>query len=344
MNPAGISVSNNDELRRLANRVGNTPIRAIYLVIGGIARRVTLKLEYENPTGSMKDRTGYALIQQLEEQKVLHKASVLVESTSGNLGVALALQSKVRGYGFIAVIDPKTTQENIAKMRALDAQIDIIDQPDASNGYLLSRLARVKELITLSENYVWTNQYANPANPYIHYTQTGPEIYRQMNGHVDAVFVPVSTGGTIAGVGRFFREVSPLTHIIGVDVHGSVVFGTPPGPRKLTGIGSSRRSSFISDDLYDTYMLVRDEEAFTFCRALYSATGIKLGGSSGAVLFACANYLAEHPERVATVCICADSGNNYNSSIYNDKWLQDQGISLSAHQLNIVEDIYVMSE
>jgi N-(2-amino-2-carboxyethyl)-L-glutamate synthase len=327
------------ELKQLVDQIGNTPIQPIYLAMAGRVRKIYLKLEGANPTGSMKDRTGYALIEHLEGRGVLNKESTIVESTSGNLGVALALLCKANGYRFIAIVDPKTTQENILKMRRLDAQIDMVHQPDKTAGYLLSRLARVKELCQLSKNYFWTDQYSNIANPRIHYNCTGPEIYRQMNGKVDAVFVPVSTGGTLAGIGRFFREVSPSTRVIGVDAYGSVVFGTPPAPRKLTGIGSSRPSNFISNDLYYTYMLVRDEEAFAFCRALYSTTDIKVGGSSGAVLAACARYLSAHPDITDVVCVCADSGENYTSSIFNDEWVQQQGLNLSRDRLGPVQDI-----
>ena len=224
-------------------------------------------------------------------------------------------------------------------MHTLGAQVDIVDQPDATGGYLLSRLARVQELHQQYAHYVWTDQYSNSANPAIHYSSTGPEIYRQMNGKVDTVFVAVSTGGTLTGIGRFLREVSPATRVIGVDARGSVVFGTPPAPRKLTGIGSSRRSSFISDGLYDTYMLIGDEEAFAFCRALFSTTGIKVGGSSGAVLSACARYLQAHAEVVDVACVCSDTGENYASSIFNDRWLQQHELHLSQDQLEPVQDI-----
>jgi 2,3-diaminopropionate biosynthesis protein SbnA len=327
------------ELHRLAQRLGNTPLKPVYFIIGGIARKVYLKLESENPTGSVKDRTGYGLIQGMEAQGLLDKRSVVIESTSGNLGVALSFFCKLKGYDFIAVVDPKTTGENLAKMQALGAQIEMVDQPDENGGYLLSRLQRVQELCQRFPRYAWTNQYGNPANPRIHYISTGPEIYRQMHGEVDALFLAVSTGGTLAGVGRFFREVSPATSIIGVDAHGSVVFGTPPAPRKLTGIGSSRSSSFITNDLYDTYMLVKDEEAFAFCRTLRAATGIKVGGSSGAVLSACAKYLLAHPELKNVVCVCADSGDNYANSIFNDDWIRQQGLTVSEEHLEPVEDI-----
>ena len=327
------------ELNGLVHRIGNTPIQPIYLVLKGITRKVYLKLEGANPTGSMKDRTGYGLVQHLEDRGALNKGSIIIESTSGNLGVALALLCKAKGYRLLAVVDPKTTPENILKMQALGAQIDMVHQPDTTGGYLLSRLVRVQELCLLSNAYIWTDQYSNPANPHIHYTGTGPEIYRQMNGEVGAIFVPVSTGGTLAGIGRFFREVSPSTYIIGVDAYGSVVFGTPSAPRKLTGIGSSRSSSFISGDLYDTHMLVKDEEAFAFCRALYSAIDIKVGGSSGAVLAACTQYLLAYPHITDVVCVCADSGENYTSSIFNDEWMQRQGLDLSRDRLESVQDI-----
>src|SRR5579875_84949 len=326
-------------MRSLMHQIGNTPIKPVYFVIDGKVRAVYLKLEGANPAGSVKDRTAFALVQNLENRCLLHQGSIVVESTSGNLGVALAFICRAKGYAFLAVVDPKTTRENLDRMQALGAMIDLIDHPDANGGYLLSRLKRVQELLALSGNYAWTDQYSNSANPYIHYATTGPEIYRQLNGKVDAVFAAVSTGGTLAGIGRFFRSVSPHTSIIGVDARGSVVFGTPPGARKLTGIGSSRRSSFITRDVYVTYALVGDEEAFAFCHALYSATGIKVGGSSGAVLAACAGYLQNHPELERAVCLCADSGENYSSSIYNDCWLREHGITLSQHHLAPVQDI-----
>ncbi len=327
------------ELHKLAQQLGNTPMEPIYLVIGGIARKIHLKLESENPTGSVKDRTGYGLIQTLEAQGLLNKRSVVIESTSGNLGTALSFFCKLKGCRFVAVIDPKTTQENLAKMQVLGAQIEMVDQPDENGGYLLSRLQRVRELCQGSPTYVWTDQYSNPANPRIHYLSTGPEIYRQMHGEVDALFMAVSTGGTLAGIGRFFREVSPTTSIIGVDAHGSVVFGAPPAPRKLTGIGSSRPSSFITRDLYDLHMLVRDEEAFAFCRALWETTRLKVGGSSGAVLAACAKYLQDHPEVRNVVCLCADKGDNYANTIFNDGWIQKQGLDVSKERLEPVQDI-----
>lgn len=334
------------EMHRLARTMGNTPLEPLSLLVNGVRRTVHLKIEGANPTGSAKDRTARGLMQALEEQGLLRPNATLVESTSGNLGVALSFLCRVCGYAFIAVVDPKTTRENIEKMSLLGAQIDMVKEPDESGGYLLSRLERVRALCKSSPNYVWPNQYESSANPNIHYTDTGPEIYRQMHGRVDALFIAVSTGGTLAGVSRYFREVSPATRIIGVDAQGSVIFGTPPGARLLTGIGSSRRSSFLASESYDEYMQAHDEEAFVFCRAISEQAGFHLGGSSGAVLAMCSRYLQLHPEAEHVVCLCADHGANYASSIYSDAWMLEHGCTPNAalpEQIEIVERMHAHS-
>ncbi len=323
----------------ITNRIGNTSLVSIHLVINNVLRKVCLKLEGENPGGSVKDRTAYSLLQDLEKRGLLNEDSIIVESTSGNLGVALSLICRAKGYRFLAVVDPKATSENLAKMEGFGARIDMVHGDDPSGGYLLARLDRVRVLCRSSKKYIWTDQYSNQANPLVHYTCTGPEIYRQMHGKVDAVFAAVSTGGTLAGIGRFFREVSPTTKVIGVDATGSIIFGGTPGPRRLTGIGSARPSDFISDSIYDKHILVRDEDAFAFCRRLYADTNLKVGGSSGAVIAACAQYLYGHPEITQVTCLCADTGDNYSSTIFNDEWLQQQQISLTAAHLGPVEEM-----
>lgn len=310
------------ELTHIVHKIGHTPLKPVRMLIRNKIRTVYLKLECENPTGSIKDRTAYGLIQDLEDRNLLSASSTIIESTSGNLGVALSLICKAKGYAFIAVIDPKTTQENINKIEALDGRIELVEYPDQHGGYLLSRLARVEELCRQNQAYIWTNQYENIANPSTHYLSTGPEIYQQMNGKVDVIFAPVSTGGTLAGIARYLREVNPTVTIVGVDAYGSVVFGATPATRRLTGIGSSRRSNFIKNDLYDNSMHVRDEEAFAFCHALAIKTGLKVGGSSGCTLFACAQFLTEHPEMEHCVCVCADCGGNYKSTIFDRDWIE----------------------
>jgi N-(2-amino-2-carboxyethyl)-L-glutamate synthase len=317
--------------------LGNTPVQPIDLLIRGKMRRIYLKLEGANLTGSIKARTAFSLLRNLEQQNRLQKGDTVVESSSGNLGVALAYFCQLKGYRFLAVVDPKITLENRQKMLECNAEVEMVSQPDACGGYLLSRLQRVKELCDAHRAYVWTDQYANPANPLAHYTGTAPEVYRQMHQKIDAIFVPVSTGGTLAGIGRFLREVSPATQVIGVDAYGSVVFGTQPASRKLTGIGSSKSSAFLSKALFDSYILVKDEEAFTFCQALYQSANVFVGGSSGAIIAACAQYLAKHRDVANVVCICADAGENYRSTIFNPVWIRQQELDLSPRHLGYVE-------
>jgi len=324
--PIGDLTSN--ELFALLKHIGNTPLQPLSLIIGDRVHITYLKLEGANPGRSIKIRTAYSLVRDLEDRALLSEDSIIVESTSGNLGVALSMIAKAKGYRFLAVVDPKTTPENIDTMRLLGAQIEMVEQLDRNGSYLLTRLEHIHRLCQSSSKYIWSNQYENTANPHIHYTQTGPEIYRQMHGEVDAIFVAVSTGGTLAGISRYFREVSPRTRIIGVDARGSVIFGAPPAPRKLTGIGSSRTSSFFQPEHYDAYCIVDDEEAFAFCRKLHDETALKVGGSSGAVLAACTQYLKEHLEIQRSVCLCPDTGENYTSSIFSDEWLSQQHLDV----------------
>ena len=320
-------------------RVGDTPLVRVALVVGGRRRPVHLKLEGANPCGSLKDRTAASLLDDLERRGALAPGSILVESTSGNLGVALAWLARRRGYRFVAVVDPKTTPENVARMRRLGARVERVVTPDATGGYLLSRLERVRELCATSEAFVWPDQYTNPANPRAHERGTAPELLDQMQGDVDAIFVPVSTGGTLAGIARCVRRESPSTRLFAVDARGSVALGGAAGPRLLTGIGASRPSSFLSPDLYDDRVLVADTEAFAFCRALAARARIRVGGSSGAALAACARVLAANPELERVVCLCADRGEHYASTIYDDSWLARNGIAGGRLTLGPVEAI-----
>jgi len=310
------------------------------LVIGGKCRNVYLKLEGDNPGGSIKDRTALSLLRSLENTGQLSTGGRLVESSSGNLAIGLAMLALDHGYQFTAVADPKVTAENMRRLHDLRAETAMVEAPDETGGYLLTRLGRIREMLADDPGLLWTNQYANTANPKAHYSGTAPELLRQMGRRVDAVFVAVSTGGTLAGIGRYFREASPDTRIIAVDVRGSVALGGYAGLRKLTGIGSSRRSEFIDARLYDELIYVQDCEAFAFCRATDAATGIKVGGSSGACLAACARYLQSHRKAEWVVCICPDRGEHYASTIFSDSWLTQNGLEVGRRHLSSVSKIH----
>jgi N-(2-amino-2-carboxyethyl)-L-glutamate synthase len=321
------------------NPAEETPLERICLRLDGQSRKVFLKLEGANPGGSIKDRTALSLLQNLEATGKLTKGGRLVESSSGNLAIGLARLARRNGYHFTAVLDPRVTAENLLRLRDLGAETVMVEEPDSAGGYLLSRLARIQEMLREDPQLRWTNQYGSEANPAAHYSGTAPELFQQMGRRVDAVFVAVSTGGTLAGMGRFFRENSPHTRIIAVDARGSAVFGDAPGARKLVGIGSSRQSEFLDGGLYDEHIHVDDNEAFSFCRALKTSTGISVGGSSGACLAACARYLQLHSEIERAVCLCADRGEHYTSSIFSDSWLAQQGLDVGPGHLGSVTDI-----
>jgi len=327
-----------------AAQIGDTPIRGIRLRIDGKRRHAWLKLEGHNPGGSIKDRTALSLLRSLEAAGRLEAGAHLIESSSGNLAISLAMLARDRGYRFTAVVDPLVTAENMRRLHALGAETRVVESPDENGGHLLSRLACVREMLAADPELLWTNQYSNAANPEAHYRGTAPEMYRQMEQRVDAVFVAVSTGGTLAGIGRFFREACPDTRIIAVDARGSLALGGNPSVRKLTGIGSSRRSRFVTTELYDELIYVWDCEALAFCRALDDAAGMKIGGSGGAALAACARYLQSHDEVERAVCICADRGEHYASSIFSDAWLEQNGLDIGHRHLGAVSEITLQGD
>jgi cysteine synthase len=227
----------------------------------------------------------------------------------------------------------------VERMRGLGAEVRVIDEPDTCGNHLASRLRYVEELCRSDRRFVWADQYSSPANPRAHYEGTGTEIYQQMHGRVDAVFVAVGTGGTLAGVGRFFQEAGHATRVIGVDVPGSVVFGGPRAPRHLSGIGSARPSSFLAQGSCHGHMLVSEAEAVALCRLVARCTRLTVGGSSGAALAACARYLRDHPDAGDVVCICPDGGENYASTVYCDGWLRKVGIDPLAADLAWLTEI-----
>ncbi len=302
-----------------------TPIADIALKVGARWRKVGLKLESHNPSGSIKYRTACGLITALEESGRLGPGAHIVESTSGNLGVALAFLSRIRGYRFTAVTDPKADPVMLEHIQSMGAAVRCVREPDEAGGYLLSRLAVIRRLLTEDRTLIWPNQYENPANPEIHYRATAPELCRQWPG-IDACFIAASTGGTLAGVGRYLRSFSPSTKVVGVDIRGSRVFGHPGGKRLVTGIGSSRPSLFLRPGDYDDVVIVDDREAVTACHYLQDNLGIGLGGSAGAVVAACARYLDSHPEITQPVCICPDGRVNYLNTLYNRAWLAEHGL------------------
>ena len=311
-------------------RIGCTPLVRVRLRIQGRWQCLWLKLEQFNRGGSIKDRTAYSLIEDIEERGLMRDADTIVESTSGNLGIGLALACRERGYRFVAVVDPMTSGYCIDRMKELGARIEVVRPVPQGEPFLALRLSRVRELRLHEPGLVWTNQYGNLANPRVHRNHTGAEIVRQLDECPEAVFVAVSTGGTLKGISQYLRAFAPQSTMAAVDVTGSVVLGGQPGQRNVPGIGSSRPSDFLRDQPYDMAFYVSEEDAVAACNAVRACTNIGLGGSSGAVVVAAARFMrAMRPSR-PVVCVCPDGSDRYEDSVYNPEWRRRKGFGAGA--------------
>jgi cysteine synthase A len=306
-------------------RIGCTPLVRVRVRVRGRWRSLWLKLEQFNRGGSIKDRTAYGLLADLEERGLMRHADTVVESTSGNLGIGLALACAQRGYQFVAVVDPMASEYSVARMKDFGARIEVVE-PEPDTPYLAARLARVRELQRGDPRMVWTNQYGNPANPRIHRNHTGAEVLRQLGRPPGAVFVAVSTGGTLKGVSQYFRTSAPSARVAAVDIDGSVVLGGPRGKRHIPGIGSSQPSQFLDGRPYDDAWYVSEVEAVATCHVLRRCTNIGIGGSSGAVVAAAARFLSAVRHDGPVVCLCPDGSDRYEHTIYSPQWVAANGL------------------
>jgi N-(2-amino-2-carboxyethyl)-L-glutamate synthase len=303
--------------------IGDTPIAELTLNVNGVKRLLKLKLESYNPCGSLKDRVAVALINGVAPD--VDPAVGIIESTSGNLGVAMAAICYQFGIKFNAVVDPLASSLLVDQMRRLGAQVTIVDDPDPHGGYLLNRIHYVGQQLVARPGLVWTNQYENAANPAAHYESTAPELRRQVPGTA-TLLVPVSTGGTLAGLVRFARGGGLPWRLIGVDVVGSAALGAPPGQRLLPGIGASQRSRFLNPaDVESVH--VDPTEAVAACLWLSDRAGVDVGGSSGAAVAAALRLLSSEPDLDEVVCVCPDGRDRYLHTVYHPGWRRERGIT-----------------
>jgi cysteine synthase A len=293
-----------------------TPICHYEVTIAGRRRSILLKLEGHSPWHSIKGRTAIGLL-----TSALHELAAerrIVESTSGNLGVAIAALSAMCGLRFSAIVDDRLPHHLRETMWSFGAEIITVDTPDGDG--LLARLDRARELADADPAVLWLNQYENPANPAVHELWTGPEILRQVP-QTQAVFVGVSTGGTLAGIARAVRAAGSPCAVVAVDVAGSSAITPIPGLRSITGIGASTPAAHVDASAYDAFEAVESSDAVTTCHVVLQATGHALGGSSGAVVAACLRRMEHDPGLRHAVCLCPDLGDSYADTIYNPDWV-----------------------
>jgi 2,3-diaminopropionate biosynthesis protein SbnA len=283
---------------------------------------IFLKCEGFNFAGSIKLKAATEMVQAAERNAVLTPGAVLVESSSGNLGVALSMIAASKGYRFVCVTDSHCNLSTRRLMEALGSQVHIISEPDANGGFLGARIDYVRALCASDHRYVWLNQYANPNNWNAHYRSTAPAIARQFP-QLDVLFVGAGTAGTLMGCARYFREWHRPVRIVAVDSVGSVAFGGAPGRRMIPGLGTSVCPPLLDESYVDEVLRVEEADTIRACHRL-ARNGFLFGGSTGTVVSGAMSWLAQRDARELTaVAIAPDLGERYLDTIYQSNWLRE---------------------
>jgi len=285
-------------------------------------RSLFLKCEGFNFAGSIKVKAATEMVEAADRDGVLTPGSVLVESSSGNLGVALSMITASKGCRFLCVTDSRCNLSTRLLMAALGSQVHVITEPDPIGGLLGARLNYIHALCASDDRYVWLNQYANPGNWMAHYRTTAPAIARQFP-LLDVLFVGAGTTGTLMGCARYFREWPRPVRVVAVDAVGSVSFGGAPGRRMIPGLGMSIRPPLLDESYVDEVVRVEEADTIRACHRL-ARRGFLFGGSTGTVVSGAMSWLEQHDGRDLTaVAIAPDLGERYLDTIYQTNWLQD---------------------
>jgi N-(2-amino-2-carboxyethyl)-L-glutamate synthase len=306
----------------IASCIGTTPMVYLNRLFPQVDFDVIAKLEFLNPGGSIKDRPARFIIESGLRDQTITRQTHIIESTSGNFGIALAMVARSYGLQLTCVVDPNISPTNLNILHLMGANVDMVHEKDDQGGYLKTRIARVQQLQQATPHGYWINQYANPLNWQAHYYGTGEEIVDQLDSSVDYLVLAVSTTGTLLGIARRLRVSFPHIRVIAVDAVGSIIFGQPSGPREIPGIGSSRIPELLCREEIDNVVYVNDYEAALGCRALLEHEGIFAGGSSGAVVAALSKLLPTLPPFTRVVTVFPDRGERYLDLVYNDQWLE----------------------
>ncbi len=318
--------------------VGETPMVRLNSVARDVPGTIYVKCEFMNPCGSVKDRIGLAMVEQAERDGALKPGGVIVEATSGNTGMALAMVAAIRGYRCIFTMPDKMSQEKVKLLRAFGAEVVIVPTavpPDHPEHYTVKAETIARE----TPGAVLANQFYNPANPQAHYETTGPEIWAQTEGRITHFLAGSGTGGTISGVGRYLKEQNPDVQIVGVDPEGSILKAffdsgelTEGQPYKVEGIGSDKIPGALDMSVTDRWITVTDAEAFAMTRRVAREEGLFTGASSGLVVHAALELAKESGEDAVIVTLLADWGEHYLSKVFDDDWMRENGFMKRGHR------------
>ena len=322
--------------------IGWTPLIRLNKVTQGIRTPVYAKAEYWNPGGSVKDRIGIAMIEAAEREGRLKPGGLIVEATSGNTGVGLAIAAAVKGYRCIFTMPDKMSQEKARLLRALGAEVIITPTavpPDHPENYIM----KGRSIAAAHPNAIFADQHYNPVNPEVHYRTTGPEIWEQTEGRVTHFVCSPGTGGTVSGAGRFLKERNPRIWVVAGDPVGSMYTHYAKTrqkidghPYKVEGIGGDKIPTALHWDVIDEWITVSDKEAMLLVRRLARVEGLFVGGSTGVnVVSALAVARRVNDAQALVVTVLADTGERYLSKVYNDEWLRENQI-LEAERVTVV--------
>lgn len=303
--------------------IGHTPLVRLGQILGRTSDiTVYAKLEMCSIGGSMKDRAAFNMIRQAMLDGKIKPGHTVVESSSGNMGIGLALACTYYGLKFICVVDERTNQHTIKLLKTLGAKIIKITAKDAeANETLLeARLRTVKQIVEARRGAYWTDQYSNTANPKA-YSAMMEEIQSSLKGEIDYLFCATGTCGTIRGCSDYIKHEGLHTKVVAVDAVGSVIFGGEPRRRLIPGHGAAIRPNLFRDDMYDTVIHINEHDAVKGCRKLLEREAILAGGSSGAIIAALEKKCSDFPKGSTVVLILPDRGERYLDSIYNVSWL-----------------------
>ncbi|MCW4385465.1 cysteine synthase A [Salinibacterium sp. SYSU T00001] len=293
--------------------IGNTPLVRLNRVTEGVGATVLAKLEFYNPANSVKDRIGAAIIDAAESSGALKPGGTIVEGTSGNTGIALAMVGAARGYKVIITMPETMSKERRGVIRAFGAEIVLTPGSEGMKG----AVAKAQEIVAGTENAIWADQFGNPANPAVHRATTGEEIWADTDGEVDILVAGIGTGGTITGAGGLLKERKPGIQVIGVEpIDSPILTQGTPGPHKIQGLGANFVPDVLDREIYDEIIDVTLDESLDLARRLATEEGILTGISSGAIVSA-ALQVASRPENAGktVVAVVCDFGERYLSTI-----------------------------
>lgn len=318
--------------------IGNTPLIRLHALTKGLKATILVKYEPANPGGSVKDRIGFRMIEWAEAQGLLKAGGTIIEPTSGNTGVGLAMAAALKGYKCIFVLPDKINEMKRSLLKAYGAEIVITPtavKPDSPQHYVNVAKRLAQEI----PGAYWPNQYNHPANKQAHIDTTGPEIWKDTDGKIDVLIGGLGTCGTMSGTATFLKKKKPSLTVVVTDPEGSIFSGDTPHPYLVEGIGEDFLPRNLERGLIDEFIRVSDRESFHMARRLAREEGILAGGSSGSALAGALRYAERLTEPKLIVVILPDSGRSYLTAFYSDQWMAEKGMLEYEYRRVIIRDV-----